>query len=89
MRWEKSVPSNLFQIVGIPVIGVTDKHLTVFGIDSGIDLLSKHVRKKFPSYHCFQAQCIYYITVAVCSYEYGTEKMLSLSNIQLISILQQ
>jgi len=42
MRWEKSVPSNLFQIVWIPVIGVTDKHLTVFGIDSGIDLFSQN-----------------------------------------------
>jgi len=46
MRWEKSVPSNLFQIVWIPVIGVTDKHLTVFGIDSGIDLFVKTRKKK-------------------------------------------
>jgi len=43
--------------------------------------LSKH-KKKFPSYHCFRAQRIYYITIAVCSYEYGAEKILSLSNIQ-------
>jgi len=56
--------------------------LTVFGIDSGIDLIVKTHKKNFPSYHCFRAQRIYYITIAVCSYEYGAEKILSLSKIQ-------
>jgi len=42
-----------------------------------------------PSYHCFWAQRLYYITIAVCSYEYGAEKILSLSNIQQMSIVQQ
>jgi len=32
---------------------------------------------------------IYYITIAVCSYEYGAEKILSLSNIQQMSTVQQ
>jgi len=42
MRWEKSVPSNLFRIVGIPVNRSSDKRgLTAFGIDSGIDLIVK------------------------------------------------
>jgi len=45
-------------------------------------LLSKHIRKNFPSYLYFQAQHIYYITTDVCSYEYGAEKILSLSNIE-------
>jgi len=61
MHWEKSVPSNLFRIAGIPVNRSSDKRgLSVFGIDSGIDLiqLSKHIR--FPSYHCLWALHIYY-----------------------------
>jgi len=48
----------------------------------GLISLSKHIRKKFPSYHCFQARRIYYITIAVWSYECVAEKILSLSNIQ-------
>jgi len=47
------------------------------------------MRKKFPSYHCFQAQHIYYTTIAVCSYEYAAEKILSLSNIQQMSAIQK
>jgi len=34
--------------------------------------------ERFPSYHCFRSQCIYHITIAVCSYEHGAEKILSL-----------
>jgi len=56
--------------------------LTVFEIDSGVDLIVKTHKKNFPSYHCFRAQRIHYITIAVCSYEYGAEKILSLSIIQ-------
>jgi len=42
MHWEKSVPRNLFRIAGIPVDRSSDKQvLTVFGIDSGIDLIVK------------------------------------------------
>ena len=61
--------------------------LTVFV--NGIDLIVKTHKKKFPSYHWFRAQHIYYITIAVCSYERGAEKILSLSNILKISIIQQ
>jgi len=43
----------------------------------------------FPSYHCFWSQSIYYITIAVCSYKYGAEKLHSLSNIWQISAIQQ
>jgi len=56
---------------------------------SGIDLIAKTHMKKFPSYHWFWAQSIYYITIAVCSYECGAEKILSLSNILQMSIRQQ
>ena len=63
--------------------------LTVFGIDSGIDLIVKSIRKKFPSCHCFRAQRIYYITVALSSYEYGAEKIPSLSNTQQMPVVQQ
>ena len=59
---------------GIPVNRSSDKWgLTVFGIDSGTDLIVKTHQKIFPSYHCFQAQRIYYITIAVSSYEHGAE----------------
>ena len=44
MCWKKSVPSNLFRIAGIPEFGQTG--LTVFGIDSGIDLIVKTHKKK-------------------------------------------
>jgi len=46
-------------------------------------------KKIFPSYHCFLAQRIYYITIAVSSYEHGAEKILSLSNIQQMLVVQQ
>jgi len=46
-------------------------------------------KKIFPSYHCFLAQRIYYITIAVSSYEHGAEKILSLSNIQQMLVIQQ
>ena len=49
--------------------------------------LSKDVR--IPSYHYFRAQRIYYITIVVCSYEHGAEKILSLSNIHQMSVIQQ
>jgi len=62
--------------------------LTVFGTDSGIDLVVK-THKRFPSYRCFRAQLIYYITIAVCYYECTAEKILSLSNIQQMSAIQQ
>jgi len=41
LHWEKSIPSNLFWIAEIPPINrSSDKQgLTVFGIDSGIDLI--------------------------------------------------
>ena len=56
---------------------------------SGIDLIVKTHKKKFPRYHWFRAQRIYYITIVVCSYECGAEKILSLSNILPMSIVQQ
>jgi len=75
---------------GIPVNHSSDKWgLTVFGKDSGIDLIVKAHQKMFPSYHCFWAQRIYCIKIAVSSYEHGTEKILSLSNIQQMSVVQQ
>jgi len=37
----------------------------LFRIDS--DLIVKTHRERFRSYHCFWSQCIYYITVTVCS----------------------
>jgi len=47
MRLEKSVPNNLFRIAGIPVDRSSDKQvLTVFGIDTGIDLIVKTHKKK-------------------------------------------
>jgi len=46
-------------------------------ISSGIDLMVK-----FPSYYCFWSHRIHYITIDVCSYKHGAEKILSLSNIQ-------
>ena len=50
----------------------------------------KTPKERFPSYHCFWSQRIYYITIAVCSYEHaGAEKILSLSNIQQMSAIQQ
>ena len=61
----------------------------MFGIDSGIDLIVETRQKIFPSYHCFRAQRIYDITTAVSSYEHGAEKILSLSNIQQMSVVQQ
>jgi len=61
--------------------------LTVFA--SGIDLIVKIHKKKFPSCHWFRAQRMYYITIAVCSYKRGAEKILSLSNILKMSIVQQ
>jgi len=36
----------------------------------------------------FSAQRIYYITVTVCSHEYGAENILTLSNIQQMSAIQ-
>jgi len=54
------------------------------GIDSGIDLILK-----FPNDHLFWSQRIYYITIDVCSYECGAEKILNLSNIQQLSAIQQ
>jgi len=87
MRWEKSVRSNLFRIAGIPVDRSSETGLIVFV--SGIDLIDKTHKKKFPSYHRFRAQRIYYTTVAVCSYECGAEKILSLSNILQMSFVQQ
>jgi len=87
MRWEKSIPSNLFRIAGFWLIGVrTNRSDCVWG---GIDLIVKTHKKKFPSYHWFQAQRIYYITIVVCSYECGAEKILSLLNILQMSIVQQ
>jgi len=59
--------------------------LTVFV--SVIDLIVKTHKKKIPSYHWFRAQRIYYITIAVCSYERGAAKILSLSNILKMSIV--
>jgi len=42
MHWEKSVPCNLFQVAGITVHQCSDKRgLTIFGTDSGIDLIVK------------------------------------------------
>jgi len=46
-------------------------------------------KERFPSYHCFQSQCIYHITIALCSYEHVAEKILSLLNIQQMSAIQQ
>jgi len=63
--------------------------MSVLGIDSGIDLIVKTHQKIFPSYHCFRAQCIYYITIAVSFYEHGAEKILNLSNIQQMSVVRQ
>jgi len=77
MRWEKSVLNNLFRIGGFWLIGVQTNKSDWIWIS-----LSKHIRKKFPSHHCFRAQRIYYIIIDVCSYQYGAEKILSLSNIQ-------
>ena len=89
MRWEKSVPSNLFRIAGVPVMEFGQTGLTVFGIDGGIDLIVKTHEKIFSSYNCFWAQRIYYITIAVSSYKHAAEKILSLSNIQQMSVVQQ
>jgi len=47
-----------------------------------IDLIVKTHKERFPSYHCFRSQHIYYITNAVYYYEHGVEKILSLSNTQ-------
>jgi len=63
--------------------------LTVFGIDNGIDLIAKTDKKKISKLSLLSAQRIYYITVVVCSYKYGAEKILSLSNILQMSIAQQ
>jgi len=52
--------------------------------DSGIVLIVK-----FPNYHCFWSQRIYYITIDVCSDEHGAVKILNLSNIQHMSAMQQ
>jgi len=38
---------------------------------------------------CFQAQRIYYFTIAICFYEYGAEKILNLSNILHMSVVHQ
>jgi len=47
MRWDNSVPSNLFWIAGIRVDRSSDKQvLTVFGTDSGIDCRNT-LEKKF------------------------------------------
>jgi len=51
-------------------------------------LIEAH-KERFPSYHCFQSQLIYYITIAVCSCEHGAEEILSLSNIQQMLATQQ
>jgi len=53
-------------------------------IDSGI-LISL---SNFQNHHCFWSQRIYYITIDVCSYEHGADKILSLSNIQQMSAMQ-
>jgi len=54
-----------------------------------IDLIVKTHKERFLSYHCFRSQHIYYIAIAVCSYEHGAEKILSLSNIQQMETIQQ
>jgi len=51
--------------------------------------LSKHMRKYFQVIIAFRAQRIYYITIAVSSYKHAAEKILSLSNIQQMSVVQQ
>jgi len=44
-RWEKSVPSNLFRIAGIPVNRSLDKRgQTIFGTDNGIVLIVKRCK---------------------------------------------
>ena len=69
-------------------------HLTsslaqLFRIACGIDLIVKTHKERFPNYHCFWSQWIYYITIDVCSCKHGAEKILSLLNIQQISAIQQ
>jgi len=54
-----------------------------------IDLIVKTHTKRFPNYHCFWWQHICYITIDVWSYEHGSEKILSLLNIQQMSAIQQ
>jgi len=85
----KPVLNNLFQLVGVSTNRSLDKQcLTIFGINSGIDFIVKTHQKRFPRY-CFQALCLYYITIAVFSYERGATKILSLLNIQQMSVVQQ
>jgi len=81
MRWEKSAPSNLFPIAGIPVDRSSDKQvLTVLGIDNGIDLIVKtqeNISKL--SLVLGRAELLYHSCCFSC--ECGAEMMLSLSNI--------
>jgi len=87
MHWEKSVPSNLFRIAGIPVNRSSDKRgLSVFGIDSGIDLIVKTHKISKLSLLVGTAHLLHQI---VCSYEHGAENILSLSNIQQMPVVQQ
>jgi len=58
-------------------------------IDSGIDLIVKTQKEIFPNYHCLWSQRTYYIKIAVCSYEHGAEKILSLPNTQQMSPILQ
>jgi len=61
----------------------------LFRIDSGIDLIVKTHTEIFPHYNCFWSHHIYCIKIDVCSNEHGAEKILSLSNIQQMSAIQQ
>ena len=45
----------------------------------------KFLKKTKEASKCFQAQRIYYFTIAVCFYEYGAEKILNLSNVLHVS----
>jgi len=89
MQWEKSVPSNSLRIAGIPVDWSSDKQVWLYLEQIVVLILLSNTRKRFPSYRCFRAQLIYYITIVVCSYQYGAEKILSLSNILQMSVIQQ
>jgi len=64
--------------------GVATLSLRSPGVDSGIDVIVK-----FPNYHCFWSQRIYYITIDVCSYEHGAGKIINLPNIQHMSAIHQ
>jgi len=53
-----------------------------------MDLIVETHKERFPNYHWFWSR-IYYIKIDVCSCEHGAEKILSLSNIQQMSAIQQ